>query len=86
MSNLTQIELDSLRDLLKISDPAQRRTGYSQILDGIKNARSGDYPPDWWEKVKLSGLMDQILGEAAEIKIQGFRNMDDLLRDLRPKS
>lgn len=38
----------------------------------IKQARNGAYPPDWWPKMKLSGLMDEILakfGATSEIKI-----------------
>ena len=38
----------------------------------IKEARGGSYPPDWWPKVKMSGMMDRILakwGATSEIKI-----------------
>ena len=35
---------------------------WNAACDAVKATRNGDYPPDWWPVMKLSGLMDQILG------------------------
>lgn len=32
----------------------------SRVCDAIKDARDGQYPPDWWRRIKLSGLMAQV--------------------------
>ena len=54
MSNITQEELELL-------DSCQSAKDWGQACDKIKKARGGEYPPDWWDKVKLSGMMDKIL-------------------------
>ena len=46
---------------------------WNTMCKGIKSVRGGQYPPDWWPKVKLSGLMDRVTarwGGDAEIRIQ----------------
>ena len=52
MSGITDAELASLRD-------AKNEDEWSAACDAIKKAHKG-YPHDWWAKVKLSGLMDQV--------------------------
>lgn len=45
---------------------------WNRTVDGIKQARGGAYPDDWWEKMKLSGRMDRIFarwGGSAEIRL-----------------
>lgn len=45
---------------------------WAKTCDAIKAARDGQYPCDWWEKVKQSGMMDRILsrwGSDSKIKI-----------------
>lgn len=34
---------------------------WNDACDAIKTARNGRYPEDWWQRVKLSGMMDRIL-------------------------
>lgn len=46
---------------------------WNKACDVIKKARNNSYPPDWWVKVKMSGMMDRILakfGMDSEIKIE----------------
>ena len=33
---------------------------WNDMCDEIKRARNGEYPPDWWQQIMLSGLMTQI--------------------------
>lgn len=33
---------------------------WNAACDQIKGARKGQYPADWWPRVKLSGLMDRV--------------------------
>jgi hypothetical protein len=66
--NITDEELLLLNDCLSEDD-------WNNACTKIKGARNGSYPPDWWKKVKLSGLMDAVLarfGETSQMKI-GFR-------------
>lgn len=51
--NLTQEELDKL-------ESCQSDEDWRVACDEIKAARDGLYPPDWWVKVKLSGMMKRI--------------------------
>jgi hypothetical protein len=54
MKNLTQEELSTLKT-------CQSEQDWGDACDAIKEARGGMYPDDWWDKVKLSGMMDKIL-------------------------
>lgn len=63
--NITQVELDSL-------EASQSETEWNHVCDGIKKARNGNYPPDWWPRVKLSGLMDKVMakwGDSSDLKV-----------------
>ena len=53
--NLTPEEIDRL----KACKSAEQ---WDAACDAVKRARGGQYPPDWWPVMKLSGLMDEILG------------------------
>ena len=53
-ANITEIELQKL-------EACQSETDWGIVCDQIKKARNGMYPPDWWDKVKMSGMMDRIL-------------------------
>ena len=33
---------------------------WNRVCDEIKNARGGEYPPDWWNRIMMTGLMAQI--------------------------
>lgn len=34
---------------------------WNEACDKIKKARNGTYPPDWWTRVRLSGMMGRIV-------------------------
>ena len=51
--NLTQEELGVLKSCNSEKD-------WNAACDEIKRTRDGAYPPDWWAKVKLSGMMARI--------------------------
>lgn len=46
-------------ELAKI-EKVQTKNEWTAVCDEIKRSRNGQYPPDWWEKVKLSGLLDRV--------------------------
>ena len=47
---------------IQLLESCRSADDWSAACDLIKEARGGHaYPPDWWDKVKLSGLMDRIL-------------------------
>ncbi len=48
---ITPAEVDSLCG-------ANSERDWNLVCDGIKDAREGQYPADWWAVVVLSGLMD----------------------------
>ena len=76
MNNITDKELEML-------EACQSKEDWGNTCDKIKDARGGDYPSDWWDKVKLSGMMDRILGRwgaDSQIKSVSFKNKDDLFR------
>jgi len=48
---------------------------WSKAIKTIKEERDGEYPHDWWARVKLSGLMDQIFsrwGKSSDLSIIPF--------------
>jgi|TARA_R110000737_G_scaffold133508_2_gene165037 hypothetical protein len=47
---------DELKDL----EACQSAQDWRNACDKIKAVRDGMYPDDWWDKVKLSGMMDRI--------------------------
>jgi len=59
---------DELKDL----ESCQSADDWSAATNKIKAARGGMYPDDWWDKVKLSGLMDRIMdrwGESSDLTL-----------------
>ena len=78
MNNITTEELQRLEDCKSAQD-------WSDACDAVKEARNGQYPPDWWDKVKLSGMMDRIMarwGEDSELKWVSFDNKTDVINHL----
>ena len=53
--NITEEELESL-------EACQSAQDWRETCDKIKSVRGQAYPDDWWDKVKLSGMMDKLLG------------------------
>ena len=51
--NITTEEIKALEETKSERD-------WITVCDNIKRARSGSYPPDWWDKIMLSGLMLRI--------------------------
>lgn len=33
---------------------------WNSVCDQIKAARGGEYPPDWWNRIMMTGLAAQI--------------------------
>ncbi len=69
MQNITEQEIALLKSCKSEQD-------WNNACDTIKKARKGAYPPDWWPKVKMSGLMDEILarfGRDSEIRIHSVK-------------
>lgn len=53
-------------------EAVQSADEWNAACSKLKAARGGLYPSDWWPKVKLSGMMDRILGrfgETSELKL-----------------
>ncbi len=78
MNNITNEELS----MLECCQSAQE---WREACDKIKSVRGQDYPDDWWGKVKLTGMMDRILGrwgDDSELKISTHKNKDDLIKHL----
>ena len=78
MKNLTQEELSILKACQSAED-------WGDACDAIKEARGGMYPDDWWDKVKLTGMMDRILGRwgaDSQIRSTSFDNKTDALKHL----
>lgn len=48
--NITEQELEKLK-------ATKSETEWNATCDEIKRARGGEYPPDWWAKVAMSGIM-----------------------------
>jgi len=66
--NITKQETASL-------EACQSADDWSVACGKIKSARNGMYPPDWWDKVKMSGMMDRIMarwGSDSELRIIDF--------------
>jgi hypothetical protein len=59
-------------DEIAMLEACESSADWSAVCRKIKAARDGAYPPDWWPKVKMSGMMDRIMakwGSSSEIKI-----------------
>ncbi len=51
--NLTTTEIEKL-------EATKSAIEWNAVCDGIKRARGGQYPLDWFQKVTLTGLLDEI--------------------------
>lgn len=51
--NLTEAELQKL-------DNCKSEREWNNTCDEIKRARSGQYPPDWYQKMIMSGRVNSI--------------------------
>ena len=75
---ITEQELESL-------EACQSKQDWSDACDAVKEAGDGQYPDDWWDKVKLSGMMDWILGRwgaDSNIRSTSFSNKTDAITHL----
>ena len=74
MKNLTDTEMSLLNGCQSADD-------WSNACDKIKKARGGEYPEDWWDKVKLSGMMDRILARwGSDSSLKGYFPQDSRLK------
>lgn len=51
--NLTEAEMTKLRN-------TKSETEWNAVCDEIKAVRNGAYPPDWFAKMMMTGLMSAI--------------------------
>lgn len=51
--NLTQDEVEKLMATKSESE-------WNAMCDEIKRARGGQYPPDWWSRMMMTGLIESI--------------------------
>ena len=75
---ITEEELESL-------EACQSAQDWREACDKIKSVRGQAYPDDWWNKVKLTDMMDRILarwGNDSEIKSVSFSNKKNALKYL----
>ena len=58
---------------MKLIESCQSAEDWLNATQQIKDNRGGcEYPADWWQKVKLSGLMDKVMarwGRSSELKV-----------------
>ena len=50
------------KEELEMLEACRNESDWGKACDAIKKARKGMYPDDWGDKVKLSGMMDRIMG------------------------
>ena len=68
---------------IRLLEGCQSAKDWSRACDTIKSARGGEYPDDWWEKVKMSGMMDRIMskwGASSELKVKGFNTKSAMMK------
>ena len=68
MANITPEQLASL-------EACTTAAQWGEACDAIKKASDSgvEYPSDWWDKVKMSGMMDRIMarwGDDSELKVE----------------
>ena len=69
---------------LQMLEACQSAQDWREACDKIKGERGQAYPDDWWDKVKLSGMMARILarwGDDDEIKVSSHKTLKDLVDD-----
>lgn len=79
MTNITEEELAML-------EACQSPQDWREACQKIKGAREEAYPDDWWDKVKLSGMMERILSrwdEDSELLITSLPTFEDLQEEMK---
>lgn len=54
----------------------QSAKDWGEACDKIKGARGQAYPDDWWDRIRLSGVMDRILarwGAGSDLTVAPFK-------------
>ena len=72
---------------LKMLEECQSAADWGKACDTIKDARGGVvYPSDWWDKVKLSGMMDRIMsrwGADSNLTTTSFSDKKSMMEFLK---
>ena len=82
MKKLTYEEVIMLGD-------CQSEEDWGNACRKIKGARNGNYPEDWWDRVKLSGLMDRVMsrwGQTSDLKVSSFDNKNNLIKYINERN
>ena len=72
---------------MRLLENCKSEGDWSIAVKNIKESRGGEYPDDWWEKVKMSGLMDRVLGQwgaNSDLSIKTFATKSAMLKYLKP--
>ena len=71
---------------IRMLEACQTAKDWGNACEAIKEARGGAaYPSDWWDKVKMSGMMDRIMsrwGADSKLRTASFNTKTDALRHL----
>lgn len=73
------------KEELAMLEACQSANDWSEATRKIKDTRGQTYPEDWWEKVKLSGMMDRIFsrwGGSGDLKLTTHDSFSDLRKHL----
>ena len=68
---------------LNLLEACQSANDWHIITDRMKADRGGEWPEDWWEKVKMSGMMERIMsrwGATSDLTVKGFPNKSAMLQ------
>jgi len=60
-------------DELVLLGSCQTEVDWTAAITAVKDNHGGSYPDDWWDKVKLSGLMDRVMarwGASSKLTIE----------------
>jgi hypothetical protein len=74
---------------LLLLESCKSEKDWSIAAKRIKDERGGEYPDDWWEKVKMSGLMARVTeqwGGSAELSITSFATKAAMIKYLKPSA
>lgn len=69
-ANITDEEIQALEGVQSMDE-------WNTLCKDIQKRRDGAFPPDWWAKVKLSGLMDRVtarFGGSSELRIVSYHH------------
>ena len=73
---------------LTLLESCRSEDDWGKACDAIKGARDGEYPEDWWPEVKLSGMMDRIMGRwgnDSDLTLLDFDNKTDMINYFKKK-